>query len=211
MARTLELKAEPRTAFGKQVRHLRRAGIVPANIYGHGESLAIQTNERDLDHVLAQGGHGTILTVDVSEQGQKMTLVKLVQRHPKTARVLHVDLQAVNLAQVITAPVALRFVGEAAAVRAYGGVVMHQLTEIHVSAAAGDLPQQIEVDLSPLAELQSTIKIGDLNLPNGVTATDPPEEVVAMVLPPVGAAEAEEGPTGEAAGPTAESRSEEES
>ncbi|MDQ3809916.1 MAG: 50S ribosomal protein L25 [Chloroflexota bacterium] len=202
MPTQLELRAEPRTLLGKRVRRLRRAGLVPANIYGHGPSRAIQAPLRVLEHVLAQGGRTGIIAIAL-DGGSQTALLKEIQRDPRSGAILHVEFRAVSLEESVSSLVPLRFAGEAPAVTKLGGVMTHPRSEVHVTARAADLPDVIEVDVSGLDELHAAIHVGDLAASATYTITDPAEEVVALVLPPkVEAEEAAE--AAEAATATAE-------
>lgn len=203
----LELSAEVREVFGKRVRRLRRHGIIPANIYGHGQSRAIQAQARVLEHLLAHGGRTSV--INISYDGRLETaLLKTVQRDPRSAHIVHVDFQAVSMQEEVTSSVPVRFVGESPAVTRLDGVMMHPRTELHVTARAAELPDALEVDVSAITELHGSIKVGDLPPSPTYRIIDSPDEVLAIVQPPKieveeveAAAEeaAAEAPAGEAA------------
>lgn len=188
----ITLEAQPRTILGKQVRHLRRAGLVPANIYGHGSSRAIQAPAKQVEHLLAQAGRSGLISVAVEGGKPETVVLKTIQRDPKSGALTHLDFQAVSLTETVTASVPIRFVGEAPAVKAHGGVLVHSLTELSIESMARDLPEAITVDLSSLEELHSMIRAGDLQLPDGVRLHSPADELVATVQPPAVIAEEEE-------------------
>ena len=190
-AQPLELRAEPRTLFRKHVRRLRREGIVPANIFGHGESRPIQAPLRAIEHLLAQGGRTGLvsLTFDGSTQ---TALLKDIQRDPRSGTITHIEFQAVALEERVTSVVPLRFVGEAPAVTKLDGVMTHPVTQLRVEARAADLPDIIEVDVTPLAEIHASIKVSDLGESPTYRVLDPPEEVLAVVVAPKIALELEE-------------------
>jgi large subunit ribosomal protein L25 len=183
MPTTLELAAEPRNVLGKQVRRLRRQGIVPANIYGHGASRAIQASARALDHLLAHGGRTGIVTIAVDGRSET-ALLKDIQRDPRSGKILHIEFQAVSMEEEVTSMVPIRFVGESTAVTKLGGIMTHPRTEVHVTARAADLPDMIEVDVSGLVELHDAVHLSDLAVRGNFKIIDPPEEVLAIVLPP---------------------------
>ncbi len=170
---TIELRAEQRTVLGKNVRRLRRAGVVPANIFGHGPSRPIQAPAKSVDQMLGRGGRTSIVSILLDGSETETALVKDVQRDPRSGRVVHVDFQAVSMTETVTSSVPLHFVGEAPAVRTYGALVLHTLSAVDVQAQAGDLPQAIEVDLSSLRELHDAIHVGDLIAPGGVRIITP--------------------------------------
>ena len=87
----LELLAEPRGVFGKHVRRLRRQGIVPANIYGHGDPRAIQAPARAMEYLLAHGGRTGVVTIAVQDRSE-IALLKDIQRDPRSGQILHIDL-----------------------------------------------------------------------------------------------------------------------
>jgi large subunit ribosomal protein L25 len=199
---TIELQAEPRDVFGKHVRRLRRQGIVPANIYGHGDSRPIQAPARALEHMLVHGGRTGIVTIAVNG-GSETALLKEIQRDPRSGQILHIAFQAVSLEEEVVSTVPVRFVGESVAVTKQGGVMTHPRAELRLAARARDLPESIEVDVSTITELHGAIHISDLPRSAMYQYLDPPEEVLAMVQPPKGEPE-EEAAEAEAAAEGAE-------
>jgi len=188
---TIELQAEPRDVFGKHVRRLRRQGIVPANIYGHGDSRPIQAPARALEHMLVHGGRTGLVTIAV-DGGFETALLKEIQRDPRSGQILHIEFQAVSMEEEVTSTVPVRFIGESVAVTKLGGVMSHPRAELRLAARARDLPESIEVDVSTITELHGAIHISDLPESATYKYLDPPEEVLAMVQPPKGEAEEEE-------------------
>jgi large subunit ribosomal protein L25 len=183
MPTQIELSAEPRDVFGKHVRRLRRQGIIPANIYGHGASRPIQAPARALERLLAQGGRTGVVAIAFDGRSET-ALLKGLQRDPRSGQILHVDFQAVSMDQEVTSVVPVRFVGESIAVTKMDGVMMHPRTELHVTARAADLPDVVEVDVSAITELHGAIHISDLPTSSTYTIDDPAEEVLAIVQPP---------------------------
>ena len=182
-AQPLELRAEPRTLFRKHVRRLRREGIVPANIFGHGESRAIQAPLRAIEYLLAHGGRTGLVSLTLDGNSQT-ALLKDIQRDPRSGKITHIEFQAVALEEQVTSVVPVRFVGEASAVTKLDGVMTHPVTQLRVEARAADLPDTIEVDVTPLAEIHASIKVSDLGESPTYRVLDPAEEVLAVVLPP---------------------------
>jgi large subunit ribosomal protein L25 len=185
----ITLNAQLRTITGKKVGRLRRAGIIPANIYGrHMESVPVQLDVRSLRDVLAQAGSTTVVDVHVSMADGSSdgrvhpVLIERVSRHPGSGQVLHLDLRQVDLNRPVRAAVPVTLVGEAPAVGRFGGVLMHPLDTLEVEALPRALPHAIEVDISGLAELDAQITVGDLRLPAGVTIDSAPETLVVRVV-----------------------------
>ena len=183
-AQPLELRAEPRTVFRKHVRRLRRQGLVPANIFGHGQSRAIQAPLRAIEQLLAHGGRTGLVSLTFDGATPETALLKDIQRDPRSGKITHIEFQAVALEERVTSVVPLRFVGEALAVSKFDGVMTHPISQLRVEARAADLPDAIEVDVTPLEELHASIKVADLGDNPRYRVVDPPDEVLAVVLPP---------------------------
>jgi large subunit ribosomal protein L25 len=203
---TLELRAEPRAVFGKHVRRLRRQGIVPANIYGHGDPRPIQAPIRAMEYLLVHGGRTGVVTIEFDGRSE-MALLKDIQRDPRSNQILHIEFQAVSMEESVTSTVPIRFVGESAAVTKWGGILSHPMTSLRVTARAVDLPESIEVDLSALVSVDDAIHVSDLPESASYKLIDPPEGVLAMVAP-AKAAEVAEPVAAESAAPEPEAQTE---
>jgi large subunit ribosomal protein L25 len=174
MAISFELNAEPRTDTGKGAsRRLRRAGKVPAIMYGGGkdpESLTLSHNEvlRNLEH---EAFYSHILTIKVGGSDTSVIL-RDMQRHPSRPVVMHMDLQRISAREKLKTNVPLHFAGEdtAPGVKA-GGLVSHELTEVAVECLPKDLPEFIEVDIAAL-DIGDSIHLSELVVPDGVTLTE---------------------------------------
>jgi large subunit ribosomal protein L25 len=198
----IELQAEPRTVLGKKVARLRRSGITPANIFGHNvASQAIQLSTVDLTHTLraARGTHLVRLSL-AGEQAPRMVLVRQISRKPTTDQLLHVDFYEVSMTEKTTVEIPIVLVGSAPIAESGDGLVIQQIQSLAVECLPGDIPDHIEVDLSPLVEMHSALHVSDLPLPAGVSTAWEPTDVVVMVSRKVMAeeeeaavAEAEEG------------------
>jgi large subunit ribosomal protein L25 len=185
-ATQVELAVTPRSILGKQVKRLRRQGITPANIYGHGVlSQAVQVPTPDLARTIRVAGRNTMLQLHVEgEKKSRPVFVHHVQRDPITDEFLHVDFYQVSLKEKIRLEVPLVIVGEAPAVGVYHGILLQSVSAITVEGLPTDLPPHIEVDISGLAEIDDVIHVKDLELSPGVTLLIDPELVVAKVAAP---------------------------
>ncbi|HEX6988273.1 MAG TPA: 50S ribosomal protein L25 [Bacillota bacterium] len=195
---TFVVKAERREAG--RPRATRRAGSVPAIVYGGGdENVAVQVSAQDVLHLFSrQGGRG-LLELEIDGKPQTV-MIKEVQRHPVRQDVLHIDFLRVRMTEKIQAAVPLRLEGEEAVTRA-GAVLQQQLREIHVSCLPADLPAELVCDLSHL-EPGATLTVGQLQVPAGVEILNDPDQVVAVALLPRGTqADADDEAAGEAAEP----------
>jgi len=184
MAETLKLDVRPRTVVRKANKQLRREGQVPVHIFGHGvESQAMQAEERNLRQVMRQAGTSGLIQVNVDGSAHNV-MVREVQRHPVTGRLVHVDLYQVRMDVKTRVRLPLVFVGEAPGVSLHDGVVLHLMEAINVEALPGDLPHHIEVDISGLEELDQALHVSDMVVPGTVTILDDAEEMVVKIQPP---------------------------
>jgi len=181
----IELQASPRTVLGKKVRHLRRQGMLPANLFGHNvASQALQVEERAFQRAFAQAGMNTLISLKMEGAAEpKMVLIRSLQRNPLKRDLLHVDFYQVAMMEKLTAQVPLVFVGEAAGVAA-GGILLHSIDEVEIECLPGDLVRQIDVDISGLQEIGDTIYVKDLQVSAAIRILRDPDEVLVKILPP---------------------------
>ena len=205
----LELAVAPREVLGKNVKRLRREGITPANIYGHGvDSLAVQVPTHDLTHTIKVAGRNTMLQVLVEgEKKARPVFVHHVQRNPLNDNLLHVDFYQVSLKEKIRLEVPIVVVGEAPAVDMYHGILLQNTNSVSIEGLPAEMPPYIEVDVSGLAEIDDAIHIKDLLVSAGLTFLVDPDLVVVKVAPP--RVEVEEEVAEEEAVPAAEAAEEE--
>ena len=219
MADTQKIAIKPRALTGKQVNRLRREGVLPGVVFGgHKDSTNVQTDQREFERGYRRWGNTTLVTLEGLTDGEQPVLIHDVTRSTLTGRLLHVDFLRVSLTEKVHAEVPLHFVGESAAVKG-GGVLVHAKSEINVEAFPQDIPHAIEVDLSPLLEIDDSIYVRDLKVDaSKVEVLDEGDELIVRVVPvrieeeapaPAAAvegaegAEAAEGEEGEAAAPAA--------
>jgi large subunit ribosomal protein L25 len=217
-----ELVVEPRQVTGKKVAQLRRAGILPGNVFGKGiESQSIQLQTEVLEHTLKAAVANEVIDLKVGKGEARPVVIYKVQRNPLNGGFLHADFYQVQLREKMRADVPLQIIGESEAVATYNGVLLATLDTVQVEALPLDLPSHIEVDISSITELEGAIHVGALVVPGNVTIlTDPELMVVKVASPrveeeevPAEEPEAAEEPTAEAEAeqPTAEAESAEES
>ena len=175
------LAVEKRNAKSASAPALRRAGKVPAVVYGrHQESTAIAVDARAFDKVLREAGESSIVTLSGLGKAELPTLIHEIDLDPLTNRPRHVDFYAVTKGEKVEVEVELNFVGEAPAVKT-GANLVKVLHEVTVEADPMSLPQAIDVDVSSLATVGDQIRVSDLVLPHGVTLVSEPEEVIILV------------------------------
>ncbi|MDH4141714.1 MAG: 50S ribosomal protein L25, partial [Chloroflexota bacterium] len=164
------LAAEHREVTGKAVNRLRKAGRLPAVVYGHGEgSTNVSVDAHEFDLLRRHTGPNAL--VDLSVDGGKPTpvLINGVQVHPVNRRPLHADLFLVRMTQELTVDVPLVPVGESIAISQLGGTLLHPSETVKVRALPDHLPQSIEYSIESLLDFDATINVRDLSIPSDVT------------------------------------------
>jgi len=188
MAQTTELAVNPRTVLGKATKRLRRTGLIPANIYGHKEpSIAVQIDAHIFDRLRREHSLRSIISLGLPGKKEAQTvLVRRIQYDPLSGKILHVDFSRVSMQERIEARIPLHFIGEAPGVKLHGGVLLHLLEALPVECKASDIVEAIEVDLSPLTDIDSILHARDIKLPTGYKLTiDPNDPVVKVTVPRV--------------------------
>jgi large subunit ribosomal protein L25 len=184
------LKAQPREVIGKQVRALRRAGQLPAVIYGTKITpIPISLDYHETSLLLPKISSSQLLVVEVNGE-QYSTLVRERQRDPVTGNMLHVDFQSVSLTEKLRVNVGLQFKGEAPAVKIYDGILSTSLEELEVECLPGNLVNYLEVDLSTLKHIGDAIYVRDIPLPPKVEVLNDLDEMVVVITAPTIAVEA---------------------
>jgi large subunit ribosomal protein L25 len=184
-------------------KRMRKEGLIPGVIYGHGhDAVLIAVEPRVLRDALTTPA-GTHAVLDVTFEGQKRghkAIVKEMTLDRVKNVVIHVDLQEIRLDETIETTVSVRFEGEAKGVKA-GGMLDESTREVTVKGVVTAIPEHLVLDISEL-DMNETLKVADLVVPEGIEVLDDPEEVLCSVLPPR-KVEVEEGVEGEEAVETA--------
>lgn len=189
----VEVMASPRTAMKKQVRALRKQGLVPLVVYGNKIApVNLETGEFDLRRAIMRAGGQLIALKVKGEDRSRMVLVHEVQRDEIADRLLHVDFYEVNMAEKVHVDVQLELVGESRLVRSGQANLLHVLNEVEIECLPADIVQSIPVDLSRLAELDDSLYVRDLPVPETVKILTPGDELVAKLQPIVEVVEEEE-------------------
>ena len=174
------LKATKRNVKGKQVKALRRAGELPAVIYGrHVDPVSISLDAHTAELVFAKLTSSTLVTIDV--EGQEFAaLVREKQRNFIKGNLTHIDFLAVDLTEKIRTKVRLTYTGISSAVKDYSAVLVHRKDALEVECLPSDLPERITVDISPLREIGNSIRIKEIALPANVAILDDEDEIIII-------------------------------
>ncbi|RPI32939.1 MAG: 50S ribosomal protein L25 [Chloroflexota bacterium] len=178
------LKATKRDVIGKQVKALRRAGKLPAILYGTGFTpTPVVLELRETSRLLA-GLHGSaLLTVEIDGDSH-VALVREKQRNVLTGALTHLDFQVVSMKEKLRVAVTIELVGVAPAVGEFNGILVKGMEEVEVEALPGDLPDTIQVDISRLARIGDAIYVRDLVVPASVEILEDSHEMVVLVTAP---------------------------
>jgi large subunit ribosomal protein L25 len=175
------LTATKRTVTGKQVGQLRRAGQLPAVLYGPGtEPLSIQLNAKEAGQVIRKIKGTQLVDLTVDDKPFKVLLQEL-QRDSIKGFFLHVDFYAVDMNRTLRVKVPLHLTGTSYAVVSLSGVLVHGITEIEIECLPADLPAGLVIDLGMLKEIGSALHVKDVPLPAAIKVLTNPDDLVARV------------------------------
>jgi large subunit ribosomal protein L25 len=194
-----QLNAAARTDTGKgAARSLRRAGRVPAVIYGHArepQPLTIDTRELDrlLEHISAEN---TVVELQLGGRSSR-TLIREIQRHPLRRHILHVDFQELVAGETVTVRIPIVLIGSPAGVRNDGGVLDQTLRELEIEVDPANMPSQFEYDVTNMV-IGDSVHVRDLALPPGVEALMDVDTTVCVCSAPRAVIEETPAPAAEA-------------
>lgn len=180
----IPLKATDRTVFGTKVKNLRNAGLIPAHVFGNTKEVEhVEVSESEFKRVFKQAGETGLVSLKIGEDRTRPVLIKEVDMHPVTNKILHIGFYQVNLKEKVTVPVPLVFIGEGPeSVKLGQTVVLEVLSEVNVEALPNDLIENIEVNIEVLKEVGDAITVADLSYDREtITVLAEPEEVVVKL------------------------------
>jgi large subunit ribosomal protein L25 len=179
------LAAQHREIIGKKVAGLRRAGKLPAVVYGHGiDSDSVTVDAHEFEQLRRHSGPNALVDLSVDGDKPRPVLVQSVQVHPVNRRTLHVDLFLVRMTEQLTVDVPLVATGEAPAVALNGGTLLHPMESVRVRALPDHLPQSIEYSVESLVDFDTALHVRDLTVPSDVSLLTDGDEIIAKVQPP---------------------------
>lgn len=175
-----------RQVFGKKVKALRREGFVPVHYYGSGiESQSLQASGPTLRKVVTEAGANIPVEVVVegSTEGD-ICFVREVQWHPVNGSLLHVDFMHVDITERVTAEVPVVLTGQSEAVRELGGVIIQPFQTLPVDALPLNMPESITVDITPLQEFGDAVRVGDIEVEEGIEILRDNDDLLVTVQQP---------------------------
>ncbi|MCF7832187.1 MAG: 50S ribosomal protein L25 [Candidatus Marinimicrobia bacterium] len=177
----LALKTEVREGLGKEAnKKLRKLGIIPAVFYQKNKAEALQVNELEFIRVLRAGNQ----LIDLNIEGKKRkAIIKDIQFHPVTEKIVHIDFQGVSMSEVLQISVPLNFVGTAAGVHE-GGLFEVHMHDIEIKCKASDIPHELDINIEKLV-IGDTLHISDLDFGDLEIVSNPEMLVAGVVVPKV--------------------------
>ncbi|MDQ2708237.1 MAG: 50S ribosomal protein L25/general stress protein Ctc [Actinomycetota bacterium] len=197
----VRITAEPRTEFGKgAARRARRAGQIPAVLYGHGtDPVHVTLPALDFARALREHGRNAVLTLAL-EHGPQLALPKTVVRHPIRDYVEHVDLLVIKRGEKVVVEVSVVIEGDPAS----GAIVYQEMDRLEVAADVSSIPESLMVSVEGL-EAGTQMQAGQIELPDGVELRTDPEYLVINVAAAPTAEDMESAGDGEDSSVAAES------
>jgi len=179
----MDLTANTREIRGKKVKTLRRQGLTPVHIYGHGiEPEALQCNTIELQKVLVQAGTTGIVGLKLDKSSEKRNvMIREVQREPRSGQLLHVDFYQIRMEEKLRVDVPIILIGEAPALKMKEYFMSHELDNLSVECLPDNIPNHIEVDVSILEEADQSIHVQDIVLGKEITVFNNPDQLVVKI------------------------------
>jgi large subunit ribosomal protein L25 len=174
------LKATKREVLGRKVGALRRAGKLPAVLYGHGiESTPVTLEAHEAALKLSHVTTSSLVMIDLDGK-EYPALVREKQRDYLKNRLLHVDFQVISMTEKVTTKVGIELTGTAPAVKEFSAVIVTVLSELEVECMPQDLPARVVIDISGLTEVGAGIHVRDIVIADKVKILDDPAEMIVV-------------------------------
>lgn len=179
----IELKVTNREILGKKVRFLRRQGITPVHLIGHGiESKTLQCDTAQLQRVLAEAGKTQLIDLKLdNEKKPRTVVVREVQVEPRTGESLHVDFYQVKMAEQVKVEVPIVLVGEAPALKSKESMLVQELSTLSVECLPAKIPASVEVDLASLIKTEQVVRVEDIEMDKEISVLNDPAVLVVRI------------------------------
>ena len=179
----LKIPATSRSILGKKTRFLRRQGVTPVHLFGHGlKSQALQCDTVNLQSIIARAGMTRLISLEVEGGKQPRTVfIREIQRDKISGELIHIDFYQVKSTEKMKVDIPIVFVGEAPAMKGKGRSLSYGVTSLSIECLPGEVPPQVEVDISPLEDLEQAIYVKDITLSPNITVSTDPDQLVVKV------------------------------
>ncbi|MGM0441055.1 MAG: 50S ribosomal protein L25 [Elusimicrobiota bacterium] len=194
MSDAVKLKADERKVFKKsRLNKLRSKGEIPAVLYGPDvENTSIIIEEKDFKEAIStEHGENVLIDLKIGEADPVTTIIKEIQVHPVTVKIIHVDLCQIKLTEKVVREIPLEVEGEAKGVKEEGGVLEQIVRKVKVSCLPTDIPNKFVLDVSELG-IGDGMEVGDIDTREGIEVLTSLDALAVNVVPPSEVAEPEE-------------------
>ena len=179
----MQLKASKRELLGKRSRRLHREGKLAAVVYGHSaEPTPLVLDRLEFQKVFIKSGRTHLVDLVVDGAKTEKVLVREIQTHPRRLGPIHVDFYQVSLEEKIRVEVPVHLIGESAAVKRGDADILQPIHALEVECLPTDIPEEFEVDLGPLAEIDAELRVNEIDVPKGVTVLADADELVVKIV-----------------------------
>jgi large subunit ribosomal protein L25 len=180
---SIALEVQKREVLGNKNKALRRSGVTPAHLFGHGvKSQPLQGATAELEGVVRQAGTSRLIGLKVSgEKRARNVLVREVQRQPGTGLLLHVDFYQVRTKERMTVEVPVHVVGDAPVLQSKANSLVIDIPHLHIECLPSRIPSRIDIDVSELTETDDVVRVHDVKTAEGIVVLNDPELVVVKV------------------------------
>lgn len=179
----VSLQVTPRTVLGKKVKQLRKQGVIPGHIFGYQtDPINVSVDNKLLEEVYKHSGDTGLVDLKLDEQTYPV-LIQNIQVHAVTDAYLNIDFHKVNLKEKVTVAIPIVAAGEPKAVEEKIGILEQPVSEVEIEALPTDLIDEIEFDVSALAQIDDAVYVKDLKVPSTVTILADEEELVFKIGP----------------------------
>lgn len=179
----MDLKVQIRNILGKKVETLRNEGLIPAELYGHGvKNLHLTLSAKEFQKVFKEAGESTVINLKTEDNQTLPVMIHDVKTDPISEKILHIDFYQIKMSEKIRVHIPIEFLGEAPAIKNFGGILIKTLQGIEVEALPQDLPHRIQIDLTPLDAIGKNVSVKDLKLSDKVKIFLTPETIITTVV-----------------------------
>ena len=188
----ISLSAEIRDNRKDSVEKIRKAGKIPAVVYGHKvKNILLKVDHKEFLNVYKKTGESSLIELKIegekdlpAQAGKRLVLIHEIQLDPVTDKAIHIDFLQPSLKEEVQVKVPLVFEGASLAVKDLGGTLVKNISEIEIKALPQDLPHEIKISIDGLKTFEDRILVKDLVLPKGVKILLSPDEIVVSVSAP---------------------------
>ncbi len=180
---TISLELQKREVSGNKNKALRRSGVTPAHLFGHGvKSQPLQGATAELEGAIRHAGRSKLIGLKIGEEKRaRNVLVREIQRHPGTGLLLHVDFFQVRSKERMTVEVPVHVVGDAPVLQSKANTLVVEIPHLNIECLPSRLPSRIDIDVSGLKATDDVVRVRDVKMADGIVLLNDPELAVVKI------------------------------